>query len=164
MTDLKAALIEAAWADCEARAKVNECEEARCPRREPCQWCMSGGSGAVSAFLGVLAKQYAAKQSLGLADLFECLSGDVGEAATDCQKIAKCQNDTPGPHRKKPIESKECPVRDSNPCYSLGLPQSWRNNGLRCQQGGTWRRGGKGRWQGGGLVKSSRLRVGVGGI
>lgn len=48
---IKAALEAAAWAQCEARARVNECDSARCPRREPCPWCAQGAAAAVAVFL-----------------------------------------------------------------------------------------------------------------
>jgi hypothetical protein len=51
---IKAALEAAAWAECEARATVNECESKRCPRREPCQWCATGSAAAIAAFLRAL--------------------------------------------------------------------------------------------------------------
>jgi hypothetical protein len=52
MTDptIRAAWEKAAWAECEARAKVNECEDKRCPRREPCPWCAQGAAAAIAAF------------------------------------------------------------------------------------------------------------------
>ena len=48
---IRAAWEKAAWAECEARAKVNECEDKRCPRREPCPWCAQGAAAAIAAFL-----------------------------------------------------------------------------------------------------------------
>jgi hypothetical protein len=51
---IKAALEAAAWAECEARAAVNECEDKRCPRRTPCRWCMAGAVAAIAAFLRAL--------------------------------------------------------------------------------------------------------------
>lgn len=51
---IRDALEAAAWADCEARARVNDCEDKRCPRREPCQWCAAGSAAAVAAFLRAL--------------------------------------------------------------------------------------------------------------
>ena len=56
MTDaaIKKALEVAGWAECEARAKVNECDEGRCPRAAPCQWCAAGAAAAIAAFLRAL--------------------------------------------------------------------------------------------------------------
>jgi hypothetical protein len=52
----------AAWAECEARALVNECEDKRCPRREPCQWCAGGRAAAIATFLRAMGQDIAAER------------------------------------------------------------------------------------------------------
>lgn len=76
---IRAALEAAAWADCEARAKVNECEDKRCPRHEPCQWCADGSVAAVAAFLRALHRM----TPLGV---IETRGGETYTA--DCDRLA----------------------------------------------------------------------------
>jgi len=83
---IKAALEAACWAECEARARVNECEEKRCPRREPCQWCKAGAAAAIAAFLHDRARTL--RQTMGLqvyADFCEAEAAAVERAAKEAR-------------------------------------------------------------------------------
>lgn len=76
-----AALREAGWAECTARAAVNECARERCPRAAPCQWCAAGARAAIAAYLRHRADNDASEATAEIlreeADAVEGAGGDA---------------------------------------------------------------------------------------